>query len=249
MAACGACESARNGVLPSNRHAIRPFLRARGLRRRGLRPFFARRAAMAQCVPAAVWHFARSRAASAWIAGHGAAGNVPPTRRGRPESGRSLRPTRTGRYSERVTPKPPAAPEGAWIVFADGAARGNPGPAAYGFVLDDPAGRPQAAEGRILGVATNNVAEYMGLIAGLGKALELGVTALEVRMDSELIVRQMTGVYRVKNAGLKPLFEEAQRLSKSFARFGIAHVRRELNFRADAEANKALDAAKNGAGA
>lgn len=129
-----------------------------------------------------------------------------------------------------------------WLLFADGASRGNPGPAAYGFVLDDPDGKPRAAAGRRLGAATNNVAEYQALIAGLHCALEHGVKSLEVRMDSELVVRQMTGVYRVKNAGLKPLFEEAQRLSQQFESFGIAHVRREHNTRADLEANKALDA-------
>jgi len=131
---------------------------------------------------------------------------------------------------------------GAFTLFADGAARGNPGPASYGFVLDDPEGRPRAAEGRTLGTATNNVAEYQALIAGLRCALAQGATAIEVRMDSELVVRQMTGVYKVRNAGLKPLFEEARRLSREFERFGIEHVRREHNARADAEANKALDA-------
>jgi len=129
----------------------------------------------------------------------------------------------------------------AWHLFADGAARGNPGPAAYGFVLDDPEGRPRAAQGKALGVATNNVAEYKALIAGLECALEHGATALEVRMDSELVVRQMTGVYKVKNEGLKPLFEKARILSRRFETFRIAHVRREFNTRADAEANKALD--------
>jgi ribonuclease HI len=129
-----------------------------------------------------------------------------------------------------------------WLLFADGAARGNPGPAAYGFVLDDPAGKPRAAVGRVLGETTNNVAEYQALIAGLHCALEHGVTELAVRMDSELVVRQMTGVYRVRNAGLKPLFEEARRLSEQFKEFDIAHVRREHNVRADSEANKALDA-------
>jgi ribonuclease HI len=134
------------------------------------------------------------------------------------------------------------APGGAFKLFADGAARGNPGPAAYGFVLDDPEGRPRAAEGRTLGTATNNVAEYQALIAGLHCALDQGATAIEVRMDSELVVRQMTGVYKVRNAGLKPLFDEARRLANQFERFGIEHVRREHNARADAEANKALDA-------
>ena len=132
--------------------------------------------------------------------------------------------------------------QGSFKLFADGAARGNPGPAAYGFVLDDPEGRPRAAEGRRLGTATNNVAEYQALIAGLNCALAEGVTAIDVRMDSELVVRQMTGIYKVRNAGLKPLFEEAQRLARQFQQFGIEHVRREHNARADAEANKALDA-------
>ena len=139
---------------------------------------------------------------------------------------------------ESTVPKA-AAP---WLLWADGAARGNPGPAAAGYVLDDAEGRPAAAGGIALGAATNNVAEYRALLAGLARALELGVTAIEVRMDSELVVRQMCGVYRVKNEGLKPLFAEAQALSKRFARFGIRHVPREQNSRADAEANRALDA-------
>ena len=135
---------------------------------------------------------------------------------------------------------------GPYTLYADGAARGNPGPAAYGWVLDDGRGVPLAEGGARLGVATNNVAEYKGLVAGLGKALELGVQDLEVRMDSELVVRQMTGVYRVRNAGLKPLFDEAGRLARRFRSFQIVHVRRELNTRADACANKALDAPREG---
>ena len=134
------------------------------------------------------------------------------------------------------------AASGAWMLYADGAARGNPGPAAFGWVLDGPDGEPREEGGGVLGVATNNVAEYKALVHGLARALELGVTHLEVRMDSELVVRQMTGVYRVKNAGLKPLFDEAGRLARRFDRFGIAHVRREFNARADACANRALDA-------
>ena len=138
-------------------------------------------------------------------------------------------------------PYPASMERTAWLLFADGAARGNPGPAAYGFVLDDPSGTPRAAVGKALGVATNNVAEYKALIAGLECALEHGAAALEVRMDSELVVRQMTGVYKVRNEGLKPLFEKARVLSRRFEAFRIAHVRREYNTRADAEANKALD--------
>ena len=134
-----------------------------------------------------------------------------------------------------------AATEGTWTLYADGAARGNPGPAASGYVLDDPSGAPRAAGGVALGHATNNIAEYRALTVGLARALELGVTSIEVRMDSELVVRQMTGVYRVKNAGLKPLFAEAQALSRRFGRFAIRHVPRAQNARADAEANRALD--------
>ena len=130
-----------------------------------------------------------------------------------------------------------------WTLFADGAARGNPGPAAAGFVLDDPAGKERVARGIALGVATNNVAEYKALVAGLAAALDLGVSELAVRMDSELVVRQMKGVYRVKNEGLKPLFQEARALSLRFRSFAIEHVRRELNSRADAAANRALDEA------
>ena len=134
------------------------------------------------------------------------------------------------------------APEGtAWLLYADGAARGNPGPAAYGFVLDDPDGVPRVAAGAALGTATNNVAEYKALIAGLECALDHGASALEVRMDSELVVRQMTGIYKVRNEGLKPLFERARALARKFSSFRIAHVRREFNARADAEANRALD--------
>ena len=130
-----------------------------------------------------------------------------------------------------------------WRLYADGAARGNPGPAAAGFVLDDAAGHQTAAQGIALGKATNNVAEYRALLAGLARALELGVTAIDVRMDSELVVRQMTGKYRVKNEGLKPLFAEAQGLARCFAHFTIRHVPREQNARADREANRALDGA------
>jgi ribonuclease HI len=154
----------------------------------------------------------------------------------------NLRRRRGGGYGGRMDPTEPSA-AAPWRLFADGAARGNPGPAAAGFVLDDPEGRPAAAGGLVLGAATNNVAEYRALLAGLAKALELGVCAIEVRMDSELVVRQMTGVYRVKNEGLKPLFAEAQALSRRFERFAIRHVPRDQNARADAEANRALDAA------
>src|SRR5438128_1155078 len=106
-----------------------------------------------------------------------------------------------------------AGPGRSWRLFADGASRGNPGPAAAGFVLDDPDGHPVAAEGLALGHATNNLAEYRALVEGLLRALSLGVENVDVRMDSELVVRQMRGEYKVKNAGLKPLFEEARDLA------------------------------------
>src|SRR5215470_6846905 len=133
--------------------------------------------------------------------------------------------------------------EGWHRMQADGAARGNPGPAAYGFVLDAPSGGELAGEGVAIGEATNNVAEYRGLIAGLEHALALGVTRLEVRMDSELVVRQMTGRYRVKHPGLVPLFRRARTLAERFEGWSIHHVPREQNKRADRLANQALDEA------
>jgi len=128
-------------------------------------------------------------------------------------------------------------------LHADGAARGNPGPAAYGFVLDSPTGAEIAAGAEVIGETTNNVAEYRGLIAGLTRALDLGVTKLETRMDSELVVRQMTGEYRVKNAGLKPLYEAAKRAAARFAGVDFRAVRREENARADRLVNETLDRA------
>ena len=99
-------------------------------------------------------------------------------------------------------------------LFTDGGARGNPGPAAYGFVLETEDGTVLAAEGEAIGVATNNVAEYSGLVAGLRKALELHVPEVEVVSDSELLVKQMRGEYRVKNEGLRELFVEASTLAR-----------------------------------
>src|SRR5688572_14643883 len=114
----------------------------------------------------------------------------------------------------------PAKPD-VWRLYADGASRGNPGPSAAGFVLDDPAGNPVASAGLALGRATNNVAEYRALLEGLAHARGLGVERLEVRMDSELVVRQMRGEYKVKSPGLRPLYEEARRLAQSFRSFAI----------------------------
>jgi ribonuclease HI len=131
--------------------------------------------------------------------------------------------------------------EGRYRLRADGAARGNPGPAAFGFVLEGPDGAPVAEGAEAFGHATNNVAEYRGLLAGLESALALGVRELEIQLDSELVVRQLTGRYRVKNAGLKPLFGRAVALLARFAAWSAQHVPREANRRADELANRALD--------
>ena len=128
-------------------------------------------------------------------------------------------------------------------LFTDGGARGNPGPAAYGFVLEAEDGTVLAAQGERIGIATNNVAEYSALIAGLAKALELGVDELEVVSDSELMVKQMTGQYRVKNEALRELSLEAGRLARRLGRVEYTSVRREHNKLADQLVNEALDGA------
>ena len=129
-------------------------------------------------------------------------------------------------------------------LFTDGGARGNPGPAAYGYVLEDEHGEVLAARGKAIGIATNNVAEYSALLAGLRKAAELGVTELEVVSDSELMVKQMAGQYKVKNAGLRVLWEEALELARAVGRVHYTAVRREHNELADRLVNEALDAAR-----
>jgi len=128
-------------------------------------------------------------------------------------------------------------------LFTDGGARGNPGPAAYGFVLEADDGTVLAAEGAPIGVATNNVAEYRALLAGLEKALELHVPEVEVVSDSELLVKQMTGEYRVKNEALRTLSLEATRLARRIGKVSYTAVRREHNELADRLVNEALDAA------
>jgi ribonuclease HI len=127
-------------------------------------------------------------------------------------------------------------------LFTDGGARGNPGPAAYGYVLEAEDGTVLAAQGKYIGSATNNVAEYSGLVAGLGKALELHVPEVEVVSDSELMVKQMRGEYRVKNVALRELFAEADRLAREVGRVEYRHVRRAQNEEADRLVNEALDA-------
>jgi ribonuclease HI len=127
-------------------------------------------------------------------------------------------------------------------LWTDGGARGNPGPAAYAYVLEDESGTVLDATGVAIGVATNNVAEYSALVAGLRRAAEIGVRELEVRSDSELMVKQMRGEYRVKNADLRQLFLEASRAARDVGAVSYTHVRREHNELADRLVNEALDA-------
>jgi ribonuclease HI len=136
------------------------------------------------------------------------------------------------------------------IMHIDGAARGNPGPAAYAVVIARP-GHPPVEEAGTLGTATNNVAEYTALVRGLERAAELGLKSLAVFSDSELLVKQMNGEYRVKHPDLLPLYEDANRLKRAFDRVTITHVRRGQNARADALCNEALDGerGKRGGGA
>ena len=126
-------------------------------------------------------------------------------------------------------------------VFIDGGSRGNPGPAAAGIIITADDGTVLRKAGLYLGEATNNVAEYRGLLAGLEAAATLGATAVQVVSDSELLVRQMNGEYRVKNPGLRPLYEQACRLAQRFSACTFRHVRREQNLRADRLVNQALD--------
>ena len=127
-------------------------------------------------------------------------------------------------------------------LFTDGGARGNPGPAAYGYVLEADDGTVLAAHGEHIGTATNNVAEYSGLVAGLRKALELHVPDVEVVSDSELMVKQMRGEYRVKNEALRELSVEASRLARELGNVEYRHVKRAHNEEADRLVNEALDA-------
>jgi len=127
-------------------------------------------------------------------------------------------------------------------LSTDGGARGNPGPAAFGYVLETEDGTVLAAHGETIGVATNNVAEYRALVEGLRKAGELQVDEVEVVSDSELLVRQMSGDYKVKNEALRRLYEEATELADRMKKVTYTAVRREHNELADRLVNEALDA-------
>lgn len=133
------------------------------------------------------------------------------------------------------------AATGEWLLRCDGGARGNPGPGALGYVLVDPRGGRAEARGEYLGSVTNNVAEYRALLAGLDAAARHGADPLLVCMDSELVVRQMTGEYRVKNAGLKPLHAAARAAVAKLPRVRFSAVPREDNEHADRLVNETLD--------
>lgn len=129
----------------------------------------------------------------------------------------------------------------AYQANVDGGSRGNPGPAAYGVVVRNPKGEIVAKLKKYIGQNTNNVAEYFGLIAALDYAQTHEIRALRVESDSELLVKQMRGQYKVKSEDLRPLFERAKKMSQTFESFRIDHVYREQNREADALVNQALD--------
>lgn len=129
------------------------------------------------------------------------------------------------------------------IAYIDGGSRGNPGPAGFGVRVEDGRGALVEEWHGSIGVATNNVAEYRGLLSALAWAAERGVRAIEIRSDSELLVRQMLGVYRVKNPGLLPLFQEARGLVARIGKVRFTHVPRAQNAEADRLANEAMDLA------
>jgi ribonuclease HI len=136
-----------------------------------------------------------------------------------------------------------APPAGVHIANIDGASRGNPGPASYAVVVRNADGEIVEKLAKNIGSQTNNVAEYYGLIAALDYATSRNISALRIRSDSELLVRQMQGRYKVKSPELKPLYERAAKMAKQIPYFTIEHVRREYNTDADALANVALDSA------
>lgn len=141
-----------------------------------------------------------------------------------------------------------APPRGPFAIVAniDGGARGNPGPAAYGVVIRNAQGQVLAEWGEHLGVQTNNVAEYSGLVAALEYAAREKYPSLKVLSDSELLVRQMRGEYKVKNPALKELYDRAQALARKLQKFAIEHVLRERNKEADRLVNQVLDRRERG---
>jgi ribonuclease HI len=147
-------------------------------------------------------------------------------------------PSRGGLFGEQ---EPERKPTAAFQANIDGGSRGNPGPASYGVVVRDAKGEIVARLKKYIGHSTNNVAEYFGLIAALDYAQAQGIRALRIESDSELMVKQMRGQYKVKSEDLRPLFERAKKMSQTLESFRIDHVYREHNREADALANQALD--------
>ena len=126
------------------------------------------------------------------------------------------------------------------IIFTDGASQGNPGPAAIGAIIKDEQGRVITAISQGIGRTTNNQAEYRAIIAALENAVSLGASQVDMRSDSELVVRQINGRYRVKNASLKPLYQKVKHLQSQLEVFTITHIPRQQNTEADSLANMAL---------
>ena len=127
------------------------------------------------------------------------------------------------------------------IIYTDGASRGNPGRSAIGAVIADEKGNTLATISKRIGRATNNQAEYRAVIAALEKAVKVGAKNADIRMDSELVVKQLNGRYRVRNMSLKPLYDKATGLLASLERYRISHIPRSRNAEADRLANRALD--------
>jgi ribonuclease HI len=144
------------------------------------------------------------------------------------------------------SPTPPRALNAEAVLWTDGAARGNPGPAGIGAILKSPSGDVLYTASEFLGHTTNNVAEYKAVLIGLAGALAQGIEHIEVRADSELLIKQLRGEYRVKSPGLRPLFDEARRLIARFKSVTLTHIRRELNGEADRLANQGIDQAGRG---
>jgi ribonuclease HI len=142
-------------------------------------------------------------------------------------------------FEESAAPEPQRT--GSHTFNIDGGSRGNPGPASYGVVVREPGGNVVARLKKYIGRTTNNVAEYYGLIAALDYAQARSLRGVRIESDSELLVKQMRGQYKVKSPDLRPLFEQARKMAQSFASFSITHVYREQNREADSLANQALD--------
>ena len=140
-----------------------------------------------------------------------------------------------------AAPSAPYSPGGVYVAYVDGASRGNPGPASYAVIIEGPDGGRAFELGKYLGRETNNVAEYHALIAALDYATAHKISRLRVLSDSELLVRQMQGRYKVKSADLRPLYERALAMSRTLDYFAAEHIPREKNREADKLANEALD--------